>query len=233
MTVKILGISGTPVQGGNCDKLVQLALESAEEVGDVQTEFIALAEKEIAPCQHCQYCIENKTDCKVQDDANPIFEVMKAADGLIVGAPTWNWNAAPHMQTLMSRARKILFFTHDFRNKPFGVLTLGWFGRGNEYSKLQLKILLEAFSMIPVAEGEATSSAAAFRQKARYMEHGVLDDPLGVRLAKNVGYRVTEMAKLIEHSIESGFSFPPEYQADRKGDTLKFKKKEFKDGVWR
>jgi len=95
MSVKILGISGTTVLDGNCDKLVKHALTSAEEVGEVETEFIALAGKKIAVCDHCQYCVENQTYCKIEDDANPIWERIAACDGVILGAPTWLRTVAP------------------------------------------------------------------------------------------------------------------------------------------
>ncbi len=51
---KILGISGTPIKNGNCDKMVQESLKACTELGDVETEFITLADKEITMCKHCQ-----------------------------------------------------------------------------------------------------------------------------------------------------------------------------------
>ena len=70
--VNILGISGTDIMDGNCDTLVKEALIGAEElgnaVGGVETEFVTLAGKEIERCQHCQWCIENRAPCKIQDD---------------------------------------------------------------------------------------------------------------------------------------------------------------------
>ena len=68
-TTKILGISGTPIKGGNCDKAVQAALESAATIEGIETEFITLADKKIASCIHCQYCIKNMVPCKFEDDS--------------------------------------------------------------------------------------------------------------------------------------------------------------------
>ena len=74
MRVKILGISGTPVKDGNCDKVVQEALRAAERIDNIETEFITLADKKIAMCKHCQYCIEHRTGCKIQDDAQIVYQ---------------------------------------------------------------------------------------------------------------------------------------------------------------
>ena len=104
---KIVGISGTPVENGNCDKAVQAALESASLLPGVQTEFISLAGKKIAACKHCQYCIDNMAPCNVNDDANWIIDKMAEADGLILGAPVWTHTIPPHR-----------FATHKERPHP-------------------------------------------------------------------------------------------------------------------
>jgi hypothetical protein len=125
---------------------------------------------------------------------------------------------------LFSRARSIMFITHDFRNKVSGALTLGWFGRGMDIATLEIMHITSRFMMIPVAEGMATSSKVALGERADYMEHGVLDDPAGVIQARNVGYRVAEVAKMIKHAIESGEGVPPEYQITTSGGTVRRKK---------
>ena len=93
MDVHILGISATPIKDGNCDTVVKEVLKSAKELeskelGGVTTEFITLADKEIAMCKHCQWCIENRAPCKIKDDAQMIYEKIAQCDGLIVGTPT-------------------------------------------------------------------------------------------------------------------------------------------------
>ncbi|MFC1992188.1 flavodoxin family protein [Chloroflexota bacterium] len=222
--VRILGISGSPVLDGNCDKLVKHALQAAEEIDGIETEFIPLANKEIAMCKHCQYCMNNRTGCQILDDAQPIFERIKACDGLIIGAPTWLRTVCPIILNLFSRARSIMFITHEFRNKVSGALTLGWFGRGMDIATLEIMHITSRFMMIPVAEGMATSSKVALGERADYMEHGVLDDPAGVIQTRNVGYRVAEVAKMIKHAIESGEGVPPEYQITTSGGTVRRKK---------
>ena len=221
MKVNILGISGTPVKDGNCDKLVQVALKAAEEIEGVETGFVTLADKNIAMCQHCQYCIKNKTGCKIQDDAQAIYQQMKDADGIIMGAPTWIRNIAPPLLILLSRTRYQIFLSPDFRNKAVGALTLGWFGRGMDIATMEILHMVLRYGMIPVAEGAATTSSAALGQRADYMEHGVLDNKPGLAQAKSVGYRVAEMARMIKYSTDNGIVVSPEYQFTSTGATVK------------
>ena len=78
--INILGISGTDIKDGNCDTLVKEALKGAEEIGEavggVETDFVTLADKEIVRCKHCQWCIENRAPCKVQDDFYLVYEKL-------------------------------------------------------------------------------------------------------------------------------------------------------------
>ena len=225
MSVKILGISGTPVLDGNCDKLVKHALTCAEEVGEVETEFITLAGKKIAVCEHCQYCVENQTYCKIEDDANPIWDRIKACDGVILAAPTWLRTVAPPILMLLSRCRYQMFFGFDFRNKAAGALTVGWFGTGMDIATLELMHVASRFMMIPVAEGMGIASAVAKGERATYMDHGVLDDRRGVVSARNVGYRVAEVAKMVKYATANGIGVAPEYQITTSGGTVRRKPK--------
>ena len=47
MEIKILGICGSPIKGGNTEVFLNEALKAAENTGNVQTELISLAGKEI------------------------------------------------------------------------------------------------------------------------------------------------------------------------------------------
>lgn len=232
VNIKVLGISGTPVKGGNCDIMVQEALKSAAELGGVETEFITLADKSIALCQHCQWCIENRAPCKIKDDAHPIFDKMIESDGWILGAPTWNATLAPLLLILFSRWRYWHFFTDKMRNKVVGYLTVGFLGMGNERA---LDVMGVGGPMIVVAKGWAIASTAAFGQRPAYLEHGVLDDKGGMRRVREVGVRVVEIAKMIKYATQAGIVLPKEYMATSIGarSQLRPTKKVFVEGVWR
>ncbi|OPX40201.1 MAG: hypothetical protein B1H11_00655 [Desulfobacteraceae bacterium 4484_190.1] len=120
--IKILGISGTPIKDGNCDKLVQVALKAAkelenDEIGKVDTEFLSLSGKKIAMCKHCQWCIENIQPCNIMDDVHEVYKKMENCDGLILGGPTWVNTLSPPLQNLFSRGRYYAFFTNKFRKR--------------------------------------------------------------------------------------------------------------------
>ena len=91
--IKILGISGSP-RKGNTEILVKLALEAAEENGNVSTEFISLREKPVKPCIADYACTKKgtlKKPCPTIDDdfGNEIMAKMVNADGFIIGCPVY------------------------------------------------------------------------------------------------------------------------------------------------
>lgn len=232
--VKILGISGTPVKDGNCDKMVQESLKACTELGDVETEFITLADKEIAMCKHCQWCIENRSPCKIKDDLHPIMDKIEQSDGLILGGPTWDNTLSPPLLLLFSRVRYIVFFTHKFRNKPVGLLTLGYLGYGVDNAISVMKDVVWCMNMIPVSVARAIASGRAFGRRPDYLEHGVLDDTFGILQTRQAGYKVVEVARMIKYATENGIVLPDKYKFTVTGGRLRpTEEKVFVEGAWR
>lgn len=232
--VKILGISGTPIKDGNCDKMVQEALKACTQLSDVETEFITLADKEVAMCKHCQWCIENMAPCKIKDDAPTILDRIGQSDGLILGSPTWSDTLSPPLLILFSRTRYISFFTHSYRNKPVGILTIGFLGYGLDNALTVMKNMLWLSNMIVVAQGRAIASGRVFGKRPDYLEHGVLDDTFGMLQTRLVGHRVVELARMIKFAAESGVGVPDEYKRIFTGGRVRPREERvFIEGAWR
>jgi multimeric flavodoxin WrbA len=234
--IKILGLSATPVKGGNCDTLVQESLkaagELADEIGDVETEFVTLAGKDIAMCKNCQWCIENRAPCKVKDDAHMIFEKMIESDGIIFGAPAWGLTLSPPLTILWSRVRYYAIFTQELRNKVAGYLAVGFFGLGLDATLDSMTNLMRIF-MIPIARGWAVSSTAAYGERPKYLKDGVRGDKAGMARARNVGIRVVEVTRMIKYATEHSIVLPQKYQTNVFGGHWSVpREKVLADGVW-
>lgn len=242
VNVKILGISGTVIKDGNCDTLVKEALKGAEEIGGVaggvETEFITLADKEIALCKHCQWCIENRQPCKIKDDFHMVSDKIEQCDGLILGGPCWFATLSPPLLILWSRFRSPFFFTRKFRDKPTGAVSLGFFGFGVERALDVIQTFSTITMGIFVGGAYALASTAAFGQRPAYLEHGVIDDTQGIRRVRMVGQRVVEVARMIKYATENGIVLPDEYRmrtalGARVRATEDARGMELVDGVWR
>jgi multimeric flavodoxin WrbA len=104
ITMKVLGISGSPRRGGNTDILVHTVLDVMAEEG-LETEFISLANRPIKPCVACRGCFASEEMRCVQED--PAFEGMlekfAAADGILLGSPVYFGSATPQIMALLDR----------------------------------------------------------------------------------------------------------------------------------
>ena len=81
--MKVLGVSGSPIENSNTDRVLKKALEST----GLQTEFIKLKEYKVAPCLACLGCVKTNR-CVIEDDGIMLAEKAKAADALIIAGFT-------------------------------------------------------------------------------------------------------------------------------------------------
>jgi multimeric flavodoxin WrbA len=81
MSIEVLGISGSPVENSNTDRLIQTMLDATE----LECEFVKLSQINIRPCLACKRCVQDNI-CKVKDDFPQLAEKIKKAKALIIGA---------------------------------------------------------------------------------------------------------------------------------------------------
>ncbi len=85
--MKVIGISGSPLKGGNTDTAVQAVLEGAQAAG-AETEFVRLYELEIAPCDGCDGCMAGG-GCVIPDDATSLMARLGQAQAVVFGTPIY------------------------------------------------------------------------------------------------------------------------------------------------
>jgi multimeric flavodoxin WrbA len=100
--LKAVGIVGSPRQAGNTEILTAHCLKAMAEEG-LETELVRLAGLDIRGCNACGYCFEHE-GCSIEDDFQPVFDKMIAADAIIVGAPVYFGSAAAFVKGLLERA---------------------------------------------------------------------------------------------------------------------------------
>ena len=81
MSIEVLGISGSPIENSNTDRLVRAVLDAT----GLNFEFVKLSRINIRPCLACKKCVPDNI-CKVKDDFPELAEKIKKAQALIIGA---------------------------------------------------------------------------------------------------------------------------------------------------
>jgi len=103
--MKVVAFSGSARKDGNTAVLLKRVLSVLQAEG-IETELIQLAGEQIHGCTACRACFETKNQrCSISDDnVNVYIQKMLAADGVILGSPTYFGMMSPEMKALIDRA---------------------------------------------------------------------------------------------------------------------------------
>jgi multimeric flavodoxin WrbA len=103
--MKVLAINGSARKDGNTAIMLRTALAPIEAAG-IETELVQLHGKVIQGCVACMQCWEKKDGhCAIKKDMlNELLDKMVAADGLLLGSPTYFANVTSNVKSIIDRA---------------------------------------------------------------------------------------------------------------------------------
>lgn len=128
MTIRVLGISGSPHRHGNTETLLDAFLEGAKNGGG-SVEKVILKNLDYSPCRGCNACHKDG-QCIVKDDALSLFDQILAADCLAVASPIYSMGITAELKGLIDRAQyiwarkfilKSLYFTDEHIKQHKGI----------------------------------------------------------------------------------------------------------------
>lgn len=103
--MKVVAFNGSPRKDGNTNLMLQRALEPIAEAG-IETELVQLGGEPLAGCKACGGCRRNQDQrCVITTDKlNEHLARMIAADGIVLGSPTYFADMTTEMKALIDRA---------------------------------------------------------------------------------------------------------------------------------
>jgi multimeric flavodoxin WrbA len=103
--MKVAAFNGSPRPKGNTSILLRTVLGELEKEG-IETELTQVGNTKIQGCIACYKCFENKDRrCAVdKDQFNAYLSKMVAADGILLGSPTYFADVSAWMKALIERA---------------------------------------------------------------------------------------------------------------------------------
>jgi multimeric flavodoxin WrbA len=102
--LKILGLIGSPRNGGNTDILVEKILERAGDGNHICEKFY-LYHYEIQPCMDCRHCKAGKHQCLIQDGMALLYPRIDEADVIVFGTPLYWFGPSAKMKLFIDRLR--------------------------------------------------------------------------------------------------------------------------------
>lgn len=177
--LNVLGINGSPHPDGNTAFALRYALQRLEAAG-LETAYVALAGKDIRPCDGCFMCRSGA--CVLDDDMIPILAALRACDCLLLASPVYMGLVTGQMKTMMDRT-VILRVSHGFElsGKIGGGIACGGFRNGGQELTLQcMHTFFLQQDMLAIADGPRFShSGAAIVGKTH-------EDEVGLHTVRNL-----------------------------------------------
>ncbi|HWR39210.1 MAG TPA: flavodoxin family protein [Patescibacteria group bacterium] len=121
--VKVLGMVGSPRQGGNTQLLMEAFLSGVEENG-AQGEMISLQRLTLNPCDGCFACWQPDGRCVKQDDMSELYTKIEQAEIIAFGTPVYWYGPTALMKGVIDR---LVFYNYPLhrqriRNKTAVIL---------------------------------------------------------------------------------------------------------------
>ena len=103
--IKVVAFNGSARKNGNTAILLRYVLAELREAG-METELVELSGASIHGCLACRKCSVRKDGrcSQTGDMGNVYIEKMAAADGILLGSPTYVADVSPEIKALIDRA---------------------------------------------------------------------------------------------------------------------------------
>lgn len=123
--MKVLAINGSPRKDGNTTILLGHVFDELKREG-IDTEMIQLAGHTIRGCRACMKCREKMNQrCSMDNDiVNECIAKMVAADGIILGSPTYFSDVTAEMKALIDRSGYVAKGNGDMLRRKVGAAVI-------------------------------------------------------------------------------------------------------------
>jgi multimeric flavodoxin WrbA len=101
--MKVLGIYGSPREGGNSDQLLDKALEGARSAG-AETLAIYPRDLKMCGCLECGGC-DKTGKCVVEDDMQSVYTLLEEAGVIFLASPIFFYGITAQAKALIDRSQ--------------------------------------------------------------------------------------------------------------------------------
>jgi multimeric flavodoxin WrbA len=190
--MKVIAFNGSPRKDGNTGILLGYVLRELEAEG-IQTELVQLSGKKIHGCIACRTCSARKDGFCGQkdDDGNALIQMMLAADGILLGSPTYVTDVSPEIKALTDRACMVTRASGGLlrRKVGAGVVAVRRAGATHAFDTLNHFFLINEM----IVPGSSYWNIGIGRDKG-----DVEKDPEGIETMKVLGRNMAWLLKKIQ-----------------------------------
>lgn len=158
--MKVFGICASP-RNNTTEHVLSKALDKLNENG-FETEIFTCMGKDIKPCMHCDYCLENKK-CIIEDDMKKVYEGLLNSDGIILATPIQSGGISSNLASIMDRTRALEAIDYNVLRGKIGMSIAVGGDRtgGQDFAHLKNITYFMIHGIIPVSGGPFGSNLGA------------------------------------------------------------------------
>jgi multimeric flavodoxin WrbA len=105
MSMRVLGIMGSPRRHSNTEILLDKALEGATEAG-AEIEKVLISKLRISPCLEIYACFKDG-NCTIRDDMQPLYGKLVEADHIAFASPIFFYGVTGQAKALIDRCQAL------------------------------------------------------------------------------------------------------------------------------
>lgn len=187
--MRVLGISGTPRDGGNSELLLEEALQPFRADG-WEVKLLQLRNMNVQPCRGCETCRSRGGGCVQHDDMQLVEEAFRWCDALLLAAPVYYRNINAKLMAMLERHYGLLE-QQVLSGKAGAAIAVGrGTGQATTLSALYTWLLSCGVICVPGELNGLTANAAAAGD--------ILQQPDKLRQARVLGANLLRIAERIK-----------------------------------
>ena len=158
--MKVFGICASP-RNNTTEYVLSNALDKLNKHG-FDTEIFTCQGKDIKPCMHCDYCLENKK-CIIDDDMEKVYEGLLSSDGIILATPIQSGGISSNLSAIRERTRALEAIDYNILRGKIGMSIAVGGDRtgGQDFAHLKNITYFMIHGIIPVSGGPFGSNLGA------------------------------------------------------------------------
>ncbi|MGI6238099.1 MAG: flavodoxin family protein [Christensenellales bacterium] len=183
----VLKINGSPRLNGNTSKALDIAGRRLEARG-IRVERIQLGGMLLRGCQGCRWCRQNPVKrCVFDDDGlNEILEKVWAADGLLIGSPTYYSNVTTEVKAFIDRCGFVSGSNGGLLKGKIGAPVVSVRRSGGNFVYAAINYLF-GISQMPIA------TSSYWNMTLSLGPNDIVNDEEGIRTFETLGDNMAEM----------------------------------------
>jgi multimeric flavodoxin WrbA len=105
MSMRVLGIMGSPRRNSNTEILLDKALEGASDAG-AEIEKVLISKLRVSPCLEIYACFKDG-NCTIRDDMQPLYDKLVKADHIVFASPIFFYGVTGQAKALIDRCQAL------------------------------------------------------------------------------------------------------------------------------